>query len=88
MDGSTIFVHDPDWPKIDRFKVHFSALSRSQVDTLISFFIGTAGQEIEYIDTESRTWLGIITTPEPRLRQYGRGCQWETEFEFEGVRQA
>lgn len=87
MDGSTIFITDPSWPKVDRLKIHFKALSRPQIDIMIQFFIGTAGQEIEYIDHEERTWLGIVITEEPIMRQYGRGCKWETEFEFEGVRQ-
>lgn len=88
MDGSTVFIYDSAWPKIDRFKIHFKALSRQQANTLIDFFIGTAGQEILYTDHEDRDWLGIITTESPVVRQYGRACQWETEFEFEGVRQA
>lgn len=88
MDGSTIFIHDEAWPQIDRFKVHYKALSRDQANILIDFFIATAGQEIEFTDHEERVWLGIISTPQPELRQYGRGCQWETEFDFEGVRQA
>jgi hypothetical protein len=88
MDGNTVFIYDPSWPKIDRFKIQFKALSRQQIDTLIQFFIGTAGQEILYTDHEDRDWLGMVITESPTVRQYGRGCQWETEFEFEGVRQA
>ncbi|KPK53356.1 MAG: hypothetical protein AMS22_07530 [Thiotrichales bacterium SG8_50] len=80
----TIFA-DPTWPKIQTLILSFSGLTKTEVDDMQQFMVDHIGKEVGIIDWEGTQWVGIITTPNDRAAQDGRGCRWTLTFEFEGT---
>lgn len=71
--------------QFEKFKIAVAELSDEEKALLITFFNTSIGQEIEFIDHETRIWFGIILTNPIVFTKDGRGCRWSTEWEFEGL---
>jgi hypothetical protein len=84
LDGQLIV--DAHKNILEAYNVSFEALTQVERDSLIDFFISTAGEEIQMQDHEGFNWLGIITTEQPTFRTDGRTCKYSTELSFEGRR--
>lgn len=80
----TVFA-DPTWPKVQTLVLSFSGLTKTEVDDTQQFMVDHIGKEVGIIDWEGTQWVGIITTPNERAVQDGRGCRWTLTFEFEGT---
>jgi hypothetical protein len=79
----TVFT-DPIWPKVQTIITTFVGLTKTEVDTLLAFFITHIGEEIGMQDWEGREWVGVITTPNEAAVQDGKE-RWTITYEFEGV---
>lgn len=86
QDGDLIQIRDSAWGFEDSFTVKFSGLSEDQKNGLIDFYESNIGQQITFIDHESRTWLGFLTS-KILFTQIGEGCQYTASFSFLGVLQ-
>lgn len=72
------------WPTTNTFRFTVSALSKTEVDSIINFLQTYAGQEITLIDYDSITWTGIVVE-DPRIEQSGPGCQYRVTIALEGT---
>lgn len=72
MGGTFIIYHAPFWPTSDEFTVAFSYLSEAQVLRLRQLVEGAIGKLCTFVDHESVSRQGIITTPDLQVSQKGR----------------
>jgi hypothetical protein len=70
--GSLNIYRDPNWPKIRTLVMDFSGVCDTEVDSIIGFFETTLGQEVSFLDWNSRTWDGLIITPDANVVRTGR----------------
>ncbi len=71
--GATLQVfRDPIWPEAERTIISFSALKQEEITNLFVFLQASLGQEIGYLDFESRQWRGIILTPAAQVAEPSR----------------
>ena len=66
------------------FTVHFRALSLIQINSFRDFINQTFGHQITLLDFENRRWTGMIVSPSIPIFKGRAGCNFSTEFEFEG----
>jgi hypothetical protein len=85
VEGSLIVTRSSNWPITESFTVTIRALNLQQRDLLKSFYRNTAGQEIQLVDHENRTWNGMIVTNNPKITTNEDGCNYESSFTFEGA---
>jgi len=72
------------WPKIELLKFSFEALTQAQRDAMLNFAKQSSGAEIGLLDQENRQWRGVITSPEIKVEQRSRTCDFLVDFEFRG----
>ncbi len=88
--GKLSVFADPAWPKTETVIATFIGLTRTEVETLQTFFVAHIGEEIGMQDWEGREWVGVVTTPnESAVNDGGKNVcgdkGWTITFEFEGV---
>ena len=81
--GTLIVFADSIWPKTQTLSLQFIGLSETEGQEVLNFIDLTLGKQIDIVDWKSRTWRGIITTPqEPLVRNHN--CNLAVNFDFEG----
>jgi hypothetical protein len=88
--GKLSVFADPAWPKTETIIATFVGLTRTEIETLQTFFVDHIGEEVGMQDWEGREWVGVVTTPnESAVNDGGRNAcgdkGWTITFEFEGV---
>jgi hypothetical protein len=81
--GHLSVFSDPNWPKVRTLAITIIGLLETDVDNLQAFLLSTIGQNIGITDWEGRLWEGVITNPDERATQDGKG-RWTISLEFEG----
>jgi len=83
--GTLIVFADPNWSRIEKLILEFSALSESKAQELLTFLNVTLGQIITLTDWEDNDWSGIITTPQNPIIRNNSPCGVSASIEFEGA---
>jgi hypothetical protein len=83
-DGESLVIVASGWPIVKKMAVRFAVLTEDEAATMLLFYEAVCGQLITIIDHESQIWEGFIVTENPGVSQDGQGCNYSTEFEFEG----
>jgi hypothetical protein len=73
------------WPTVERLQLTFDRISQTIAGNLKTFLKSSVGQDIGYLDHESRQWKGFIINPGVSISQEGPGCQYTAAIEFEGA---
>lgn len=75
----------PIWPKTTRLQLTFSALTEEERFNIFRLFDRSLGEDVGYLDHESRQWRGIFTTPQVKMEEVGPSFNHEITLEFQGV---
>lgn len=83
LNGSlrTLQGNAPVW---QRYDVHFKALSLDEITKFITYLESTFGNVVTLVDFEGRSWTGMIVSPSIPIFTGRAGCNYSTEFDFEG----
>lgn len=71
-------------PKWEGFHVTFTALTRLKIDQFKTYVMQTAGDIIQLVDHENRTWEGIISSRQIEIVAGIGECNYQVSFDFEG----
>lgn len=81
--GSLKIFADTTWPKLQILEMQFISLKETEAQAVLNFFEQTLGLEVGFTDWESRTWHGVIVSPDRELVRSKRNSV-DLSFEFEG----
>jgi len=81
--GSLKIFADTTWPKLQILEMQFTGLKETEAQAVLDFFEDTLGLEVGFTDWESRTWHGVIVSPDRELVRSKRN-NVDISFEFEG----
>lgn len=82
--NSLRIFNDRDWPRDHVLSISIRGLEKDEVDALIDFVTESLGQDIGYLDYESRQWVGIITNPQAVVTDLTKSCNFSADLEFMG----
>ncbi len=83
--GDQIINDSPYWLNLTFLEMDFESLTQAQAFGLINFLIASAGDEIQLLDWENRTWVGmIVSEPNDVVVQMDSACEYNASFRFEG----
>lgn len=82
--NSLKIFNNRSWPRDHILSISISGLEKSEVDSLIAFVNESLGQDIGYLDYESRQWVGIITNPKAVVTDLTKSCNFNADIEFMG----
>lgn len=85
--GGQLSIPNSSFSEKDTYKFSFKALSADLRNDLENFFIVSAGKQIQILDHENSTFLGVVLSPQIVFAQEGIGCQFAFSFEFRGIKQ-
>lgn len=71
----------PIW---ESFFARYTALNIDQVNAFKAWVSQSFGRQVSFKDFENRTWTGVITSQNIPIFQGRPGCNYSTEFDFEG----
>lgn len=88
--GGTLLQSRPYAFTTDIITWEFSGLSKTQVDTALSYMYSKAGEKIHIQDEQGRIWFGIILSKVKVWETHANKSEtsdcslWAMSFEFEG----
>jgi hypothetical protein len=71
-----------EWLEQRLVTVSFKALSTAQKEAFEQLLTDNQGLELTFVDHESTSYTGLITTPVIEFAQEGDHCRWATSFEL------
>jgi len=84
--GTLQIFRESTWPSAQRLKMTFSYLPNVDRVALLQFLEDSLGQEVGYLDHESRQWRGVILTPAAQVAEEKySGCGHSASLEFQGT---
>lgn len=84
--GDLIVYRDSSWNVVQTLLFSITALKRTTLDSLQTFFLNTLGEEITLVDWLGEEWSGVVTKPDETFTE-DRDGYWTFAFEFEGTKQ-
>lgn len=81
--GKLIVYRDPSWNVVQTLLFTITAMKRSMITDLQTFFFNTLGQQITLVDWLGEGWVGVVTKPDETFTE-DRDGWWTFAFEFEG----
>lgn len=86
--GDQIINDSPYWLNLTYLEMDFESLNTAQAKGLLTLLEVSAGDQIQLVDWENRTWFGfIVNDPIDVIIQMDSGCEYNASLKFEGVLQ-